>query len=226
MIRATQIAFLILVIVLIIAVGAVAWVAFDIHRLIVQTDARLNSPTGILARAQGLETKANATLINLDKGTATWAASAKDQANAITDLATDTHGTLSEVNQVAESLHGSADALHTELDSLHKTTDQATALAAALTVDAETANQTIAAGRPLLEASTLAMAHFDALVTSPDLSQALSHVQGMTASGDKMLADVQWKEHQLLHPDKVKLTFWGGMWTAAKYVHQFEPPIF
>ena len=64
------------------------------------------------------------------------------------------------------------------------------------------------------------------LLDSKDLSDSLHHLSGMTASGDLMLVDAQWKEHQHLHPDKVKLTFWGALWAAAKYVHQFEPPIF
>ena len=153
---------------------------------------------GVLTRAEGVESKMNATATNLDKATAAWAASAKGQADAVEDLTKDAHGTLSEVNQLADGLHGSADALHGELDSLHKTTDQATALATALTSDASTMNQTIAAAQPVLAAlardadsANKTVIDFDALVGSPDLSQALSHVNGMTASGDGILADAK-----------------------------------
>jgi hypothetical protein len=146
---------------------------------------------GTLTRTEKLLSKTYATMSNLDAATKIWAGSAKEQTAAVQDLATDAHGTLSEVNGVAQSLHGSADALHTELDSLHKTTDQATTLAAALTTSAQTMNQTIASAQPLLVASTRAVDHFDSLVNSPDLSHALSHVQGMTSSGDAILADAR-----------------------------------
>lgn len=179
MIRATSAA---LFLFLVSATGAVCWLAYDAHKLLTHLD-------GVAVRAEGIETKANATLVNLDKGTAVWAASAKDQAGAVQDLATDAHGTLGQVNTLALSMNQSAIDLHTNLTALHKTVDAATDLTVALTTDARTANSTIAAGKPLLEASTLAVQHFDAVVQSPDLSRALSHANGMTESGDAILAD-------------------------------------
>lgn len=181
MIRATSAALLLF---LVAATGAVCWLAYDAHLLLRHLD-------GVAVRAEGIETKANATLVNLDKGTAVWAASAKSQAGAVEDLATDAHGTLSQANNLLDSMHDSALALHENLTAMHKTTDAATDLAVALTTDARTMNQTIASAGPLLEASTLAVAHFDALINSPDLSHALSHIDGMTASGDAILGDAR-----------------------------------
>lgn len=63
--------------------------------------------------------------------------------------------------------------------------------AEAATATLGTAQTAIAKAGPLLDASTLAVAHFDALVNSPDLSHALSHVEGMTASGDAILGDAR-----------------------------------
>src|SRR5579859_2432563 len=165
MIRATSAALLLF---LLAATGVLLWCGVAAHNALVHLD-------GAILRAEGIETKANATLINLDKGTAVWAASAKDQAGAIQDLATDAHGTLSQANNALGSLHESADALHENLSAMHKTVDAATDLTVALTTDAQTMNQTIARAGPLLDASTLAVQHFDSLVTSPDLSQVMGH---------------------------------------------------
>lgn len=61
-----------------------------------------------------------------------------------------------------------------------------------------TAQTSIAAIQPVLgalerdaDAANKTVTDFDALVSSPDLSHALSHVEGMTASGDGILADAK-----------------------------------
>lgn len=63
------------------------------------------------------------------------------------------------------------------------------------------------------------------LAADQHIREMVAHFDGMSASGDKMLADAQWKTHQLLHPDKVKLGFWGATWAGIKAVKQLEPPI-
>jgi hypothetical protein len=62
--------------------------------------------------------------------------------------------------------------------------------------------------------------------TTADIRSILSHFSGMSASSDSMLSDFQWKEHQLLHPDKVKLTFWGGTFAGLQALHKLSPPLF
>jgi len=66
----------------------------------------------------------------------------------------------------------------------------------------------------------------DTRINDPHVTALVAHLVGMSASGDLMLADVQWKTHQLLHPDRVKLGFWGGTWAGIQAVHKLEPPIF
>jgi uncharacterized phage infection (PIP) family protein YhgE len=186
MIRATSAALLLFLLAL---TGMTVWLGYDAHKLLTGLDAKLNGASGVLMRIEGVESKANATLVNLDKGTATWAASAKDQAAAITDLTTDAHGTLSEVNRTVESLHGSADALHAELESLHKTTDQATQLAAALTNDAQTANQTIAAAQPVLAGFTRDADDLHALLKDEAIHRTLAGAAATLDNANAILAD-------------------------------------
>lgn len=180
------------------AASSVAAFFLSLTVLLWRTPNLLLHVDGTLTRTEATLSKANATLNNLDKGTKVWADSSKQQAGAVEDLITDTHGTLSQVNILAGSLNQSALDLHEELGALHKTTDQATTLAATLTTSAQTANDTIAAAQPVLRAlerdvdsANKAVTDFDALVSSPDLSQALSHFNGMTASGDGILADAK-----------------------------------
>ena len=62
--------------------------------------------------------------------------------------------------------------------------------------------------------------------TIADARTIVHHTAGMTASGDQMLADGAYKTHQILHPDKVKLGFWGTVWVVLQGIHKLEPPIF
>lgn len=167
---------------LLVLTAGFALLVWDAHKLLVRLD-------GVAMRAEAIETKANATLINLDKGTAVWAASAKDQAGAIQDLATDAHGTLSEANQSLASIRPVASALALDAESLNRTSDAATALVQALTADAQTVNDTIQSAQPLLQASTRTVDHFDALIQSPNLTDALAHVNGMADQGNQILTD-------------------------------------
>jgi hypothetical protein len=58
------------------------------------------------------------------------------------------------------------------------------------------------------------------VVLSKNLASTSGHIDGISA-------DSQWKLHQLLHPDKVKLTFWTGTEATIRWIHNnIEPPIF
>ena len=117
--------------------------------------------------------------------------------------------------------------LRAESDALKETTVAATGLTQEATTAIQTANGSIAAAQPLLEASTRTVSDLDAKVNDPKVTQLVGHLEGMSASGDKMLADAQWKAHQLLHPDKVKLGFWGSVNATFGWLHRYViPPIF
>ena len=127
-------------------------------------------------------------------------------------LFTDLHLTAQAAARTADSLSGTATAL----------TGTATAATATIT----TAGTTIAAFQPVLAAFTQDGKDLDSRINDPHVTNLVAHLAGMSASGDKMLADAQWKTHQLLHPDKVKLGFWGATWAGVKAIHDIEPPIF
>lgn len=65
------------------------------------------------------------------------------------------------------------------------------------------------------DASSQAVADFDALVKSPDLAQALTHVEEMTASGDAILADGRRVSDKLTADYLKPKTFWGGLKSRA-----------
>lgn len=66
-----------------------------------KTPALLLHVNGVLTRAEGVESKLNATAGNLDKTTKVLADSSKAEAGALIDLTTDAHGTLWQINQTA-----------------------------------------------------------------------------------------------------------------------------
>jgi len=144
---------------------------------------------GTLTRTEAVLSKARATMANLDTATKVWAGSATAQSQAVTDLTTDAHGTLSQVNKLAASMNQSALDLHEELGALHKTTDQATRLAAALSASAETANTTIAAAQPALAVYARTGEDLDALLKDEAIHRTIANVAGMTDQGNAILFD-------------------------------------
>jgi hypothetical protein len=79
---------------------------------------------------------------------------------------------------------------------------------------------------PLIEQFKSNLTHLDQIETNPDLAKTFKNVDSMTDSGQQILADGAYETHKLTHPDKKKLTFWGGVWLAIQAIHKVEPPLF
>lgn len=89
----------------------------------------------------------------------------------------------------------------------------------------DSANAAVKALQPVEMQATALIA--EVRPAAQELPAIAKHVNGMTDSGDKMLADAQEKEHQLLHPNKKKLTFWGAIDGGVMWFHShLMPPIF
>ena len=125
-----------------------------------------------------------------------------------------------------DTFNTAAQRLGTTADSLSGTATALTGTATAATATITTAGTTVAAFQPVLAAFTQDGKDLDTRINDPHVTALVAHLVGMSASGDLMLADVQWKTHQLLHPDRVKLGFWGGTWAGIQAVHKLEPPLF
>ena len=125
-----------------------------------------------------------------------------------------------------DTFNTAAQKLGSTADSLSGTATALTGTATAATATLGEGKRTIAAVQPLLEAFTQDGKDLDTRINDPHVTALVAHLVGMSASGDLMLADVQWKTHQLLHPDRVKLGFWGGTWAGIQAVHKLEPPLF
>ena len=125
-----------------------------------------------------------------------------------------------------DTFNTAAQKLGTTADSLSGTATALTGTATAATATLGEGKRTIAAFQPILAAFTQDGKDLDSRINDPHVTNLVAHLAGMSASGDKMLADAQWKTHQLLHPDKVKLGFWGATWAGVKAIHDIEPPIF
>ena len=126
------------------------------------------------------------------------------------------------------TVNQSAAKLGTTADALTGTANGATQGLTALTDDLTAAKPTIDTAAGLVAHADSTVGDLDALLKDNAVQwhETSIHIDSMTGSGAKMLADAQWKEHQLLHPDKVKLGFWGSVWLGAKYVHEMMPPLF
>lgn len=88
---------------------------------------------GVLTRAEGVESKAYATLNNVDKASKTWADASQQEANDVADTMLQVRGTLSgaqdafaSIPPVAQHLEGTADAATSTLGAVHGATDALT----------------------------------------------------------------------------------------------------
>ena len=168
--------------------------------------------------------------------------SAAEEAHSVFMLTRDARNTVAKFNRIVipgiqttldttDAQLGRAglllDSLRAESDALKETTIAATGMANQATTAIQTANGSIAAAKPLLMASTRTVTDLDARLNDPRVSQLVGHLEGMSSSSDKMLVDAQWKAHQLLHPDAVKLGFWGSVNATFGWLHRYViPPIF
>lgn len=163
--------------------GLLFW---DAHKFLTHLDTRVNGPTGFIMRAEGVESKANATLINIDNGTKVWAASAKAQSDAVLDLVTDAHGTLSGANAALFTINDSAHTLNDDLGALQGTISGASDLTEQANVDLRTLNGSFAALTPLLGHSDAAVSDLDALLKRKAIEQILDHAAGVVAHADSI----------------------------------------
>jgi ABC-type transporter Mla subunit MlaD len=134
---------------------------------------------GTLTRTEAVLSKARATLDNLDKGTKQWADASKEQSDAITDVTTQAGvtfstatGTLAEIRGTTAKLNTSADALTGLLVAGKGTTDAATEQ---IIRNGDSLTLAINQGKETAALLSKAVNDFDALITSPDLSAAITH---------------------------------------------------
>lgn len=161
-------------------------------------------PCGTLAEANKTMVKFQDVTVTLQRQVSQSATLVNASASAVNGAATDVHnlataaqGTLNAGTGTLTAIQGDADALKPTLTSIPTT---------------------------VVKVGTVADGVND-LVRSPDLASTMKHVEGMTASGDKMLADAQWKTHEILHPTPAKgiKAFFGGL---VMWIHRLTPPIF
>lgn len=111
-------------------------------------------------------------------------------------------------------------------DSIQALTTNETALTKQL-------NATLASVPPAIGQLTTDLATFnDGLqqvqktFADPAIPATAKNIQSMTASGASIVKDAADETHKLVHPDKKKLGFWGGLNAGVMYVRKFIPPLF
>lgn len=127
---------------------------------------------------------------------------------------------MDEFGTAAKHLSGTADAL----------TETAHSASGAL----DEGKRTIAAMQPLetsltrtIDASTTTIQTIDGRIGDKRTDDLLTHLDATAAHVDATTADVQYKAHQILHPDKVKLTGWAVVQAGVTWVHNnLIPPLF
>jgi hypothetical protein len=149
-------------------------------------------------------------------------------AQQVQQTATLVTATAANLNTVGDSVKQLAGSLSGTATAATGTLTAATGTFGALTVDAQAVKPSLDAFPPLIASYTAVGDNVNGFIkeNSPVVHRIAVHVAGMSASGDLMLSDAQWKEHQLLHPDKVKLGFWSATDATFLWLHsRVIPPI-
>ncbi len=172
---------------------------------IAQTAAKLNGPHGTIAMMDEDAGAAKSLIVHGDlvarheqQQLQTW----------------DTRGDVLFTN-----LNGGVTDLRTSLNAVTGTANAATGTL-------NEGQRTLAAFQPLLGHSDATVADMDALLKDQAIHRTFAHVESITASGDKIAADAAFEADKFTHPEKKKLTFWGGVYTAVEWIHKVEPPLF
>jgi len=176
-------------------------------RLIFRLDQRLDGRSGVLMRLEGVESKANGTLDNLDKAAANvnaassaWAASSQGQAASVSRLAQHLDKTLSAADGALGAARGTVATFGEQARSLAPLLASAQRATDAIPPLLNETQTTIAEARKPMEAGAAAFADFDAMLRSPDLAAAFRNTSALTASAADAGADVQHKIHSVLYP--------------------------
>ncbi len=120
--------------------------------------------------------------------------------------------------QVAQSstlVSAAAQTVTTAGQSIATVANAATQTAQEATASLRTLDSTIGKAQPLLDASTLAVQHFDKLASDPIWLQAGKNIVGMTASGDLILADGSRVSKRFADDYTRKQTPWMRFWHYA-----------
>jgi hypothetical protein len=194
MIRALQIAHLLVLLAAVAVLGVVGWQGwvrgqqFGAALAGLETaEAKLNASldkinqpgTGTLAEADKLSLAAKSVLVHVD-----IAAQHEDQNLTALDaqertLFADAHGTMA-------SLTGTADAA---TETLHSTT-----------ADLQTLNVSVAGLQPVEASASASFIDLDAFIKGPDVTGTAANVNLITGNFGKMSSDAQVKFHDLLYP--------------------------
>lgn len=167
------------------------------------------------------------TLEHLDKASSVWANASQKQADAADALIRDLRVISWHLDRSFLKLDTVLDTSNDQLKHVGPLLDSVKTATDAVPDTLSHVNGAADASRGTIEALGRDADDIHAKLTDKRTDELIEHFRGMSASGDSLLADAAYKGHQLLHPDKVKLTFWTGANATVKWIHaNVIPPLF
>jgi hypothetical protein len=92
---------------------------------------------------------------------------------------------------------------------------------------ADSVNTTLAPAGPLLIQGRATLFDLQTRINDPNIPKITNNLSSFTASTSQIAADTAFKLHQFVHPDKVKLGFWGTVDGGFLWAHSHViPPLF
>lgn len=158
---------------------ALSWVAMGMRAVPAHVD-------GVLLRAEGVESKINASAVNLDHATAAWAAAAQQQAASVNGLVLDARTTLRQTSAAVGDLRGavsdvrgSVAVANAQMAQVGPVLDAARGSVTELSAQAA---GVLAEARPVLAEAAQTERDVDAFVTAPELKATLGSVRETSAN--------------------------------------------
>jgi len=170
----------------------------------------------ILVRAEGVETKVNASMINLDKATGTWANASTEQAQSLQTFTNKASGTLDQLNSEISSFRKTTDDLDTAVGGIRPLLDSTTEVADSLPTAVKSIQDTTAELKPTLQNSATLLASINTQINDPHVKALVANLDKMSASGDHMLSTADQVETKAtkgyLHPSHNPFKrMWGAV---------------
>lgn len=178
--------------------GTGALVLWDLHSSYARTLSKIDLE---LDEAHRLTLEAGLTAMEARKASAKESAYLDQWNRGISETVSDVHGVMGATQSTIAAIQHTSDQLTTTLETTQETVQ-------ALQAPIEQADTTLAALQPVIS-------HLDDLVTSPDITGTLSHVESTAGHVDATAADIQQEVHSLTHPTIVHKA-WGIVLDVAR----------
>lgn len=154
----------------------------------------------ILVRGEGVETKINATAINLDRATNTWAQASKAQAQSVQGLVDKAQNSLNQIPGTIASVNAAVTTINAQVQHVGPLLDSTKAVTDSIPPAITRLDSDLEAIRAPIDNFGNTVNDIDAQIKSPAVTGTLSNLQAISGNAAQTTFDFQKRFHDILFP--------------------------